>query len=131
MSVHVLLTQEALEEAKRDIMASKNIVNISNGQVLATPAKDMLLGFYLMTDMNEVKNPRMFGSVNLAVKAYERDLLSIDEQILVKIEDEVVKTSVGRCIFNRALPEGYRFVNERVSGNTISDIIEDIKDNYT
>ncbi|MDX9738777.1 MAG: DNA-directed RNA polymerase subunit beta' [Candidatus Dojkabacteria bacterium] len=130
MSVHVLLTKEALEEAKRDIMASKNIVNISNGQVLATPAKDMLIGFYLMTDMNEVKNPRMFGSTNLAVKAYERDLLSIDEQILVKIGDEVVNTSVGRCIFNRALPEGYRFVNERVSGSTISDIVEDIKNNY-
>jgi DNA-directed RNA polymerase subunit beta' len=131
MSVHVLLTQEALEEAKQDIMSSKNIVNISNGQVLATPAKDMLLGYYLMTDMNEVENPRMFGSTNLAVKAYERDLLSIDEEIIVKIEDEVIKTSVGRCIFNRALPEDYKFVNERVSGSTISDIVEDIKNNYS
>lgn len=130
MSVHLLLTKEALEEAKKDIMASKNIVNISNGQVLATPAKDMLIGFYLMTDMNEVENPRMFASADLAVKAYERDLILIDEMILVSINGEVVKTSAGRCIFNRALPQGYRFVNERVSGSTISDIVEDIKDKY-
>lgn len=130
MSVHVLLTQEALEEAKRDIMASKNIVNISNGQVLATPAKDMLIGFYLMTDKNEVEKPRMFGSVDLAIKAYEREILNINEEILVKIGGEVLSTSVGRCIFNEILPLDYHFVNERVSGSQISDIVEDIKDRY-
>ncbi len=130
MSVHVLLTQEALEEAKRDIMASKNIVNISNGQVLATPAKDMLIGFYLMTDMNESEKPRIFGSIDLAIKAYERDIIDINEEIVVKINEEVVSTSAGRCIFNEILPLDYPFVNERVSGGKISDIVEDIKDKY-
>jgi DNA-directed RNA polymerase subunit beta' len=130
MSVHLLLTQEALEEAKKDIMASKNIVNISNGQVLATPAKDMLIGFFLMTDMNDIEKPRMFASTELAIKAYERDIIAINEQILVNVEGEVIKTSAGRCIFNKALPEGYRFVNERVSGGTISDIVEDVKNRY-
>jgi DNA-directed RNA polymerase subunit beta' len=130
MSVHLLLTKEALEEAKKEVMASKNIVNISNGQVLATPAKDMLIGFYLMTDLNEVEKPRMFGSSDLAIKAYERGVIDINEEILVKIGDKVVKTCAGRCIFNTALPEGYKFINERVSGGTISDIVEDIKDRY-
>ncbi|MDY0097329.1 MAG: DNA-directed RNA polymerase subunit beta', partial [Candidatus Dojkabacteria bacterium] len=130
MSVHVLLTQEALEEAKRDIMASKNIVNISNGQVLATPAKDMLIGFYLMTDMNESEKPRIFGSIDLAIKAYEREIININEEIVVKINEEVVSTSVGRCLFNEILPLDYPFVNERVSGGKISDIVEDIKDKY-
>ncbi len=131
MSVHLLLTKEALEEAKKEVMASKNIVNISNGQVLATPAKDMLIGFYMMTDLNEVENPRMFGSTALAIKAYERGVIDINEQILVKIGDEIIKTCVGRCIFNTALPEGYRFINERVSGGTVSNIVEDIKDRYS
>lgn len=130
MSVHLLLTDEALEEAKRDVMASKNIVNISNGEVLAIPSKDMLLGFYLMTDKNEVEKPKMFGSVDLAIKAYERDLIEISEEILVKINGEVVSTSVGRAIFNSILPQGYPFVNERVGGGKISQIVEDIKDKY-
>ena len=130
MSVHVLLTQEALEEAKRDILASKNIVNISNGEVLANPAKDMLIGFYLMTDMNEKEKPRMFASVDLAIKAYEREVINISEEILVKIGEEVISTSVGRCIFNSIFPEGFRFVNERVSGGTVSGIVEEIKDKY-
>lgn len=130
MSVHVLLTKEALEEAKREIMASKNIVNISNGQVLANPGKDMLLGFYLLTDKNEVEKPRIFASIDLAVKAYERDVVTANEEILVKMGDNVIRTSSGRCIFNSVFPEGYPFINERIGGDQISDIVDDIKDKY-
>jgi DNA-directed RNA polymerase subunit beta' len=130
MAVHVLLTEEALEEAKETMMASTNIVNISNSQVLATPSKDMLLGFYLMTDMKEVDNPRSFASKDLATKAYERDIITVDEEILVKIDDEVISTSAGRVIFNSILPEGYPFINERVGVKLIREISGDVKDNY-
>jgi DNA-directed RNA polymerase subunit beta' len=130
MAVHVLLTDEALEEAKETMMASSNIVNISNSQVLATPSKDMLLGFFLMTDLKEVEKPRMFASIDLAIKAYERDIITINEEILVKIGDEVISTSAGRVIFNSILPEGYPFINERVGVKIIREISGDIKDNY-
>ncbi|MDD3474767.1 MAG: DNA-directed RNA polymerase subunit beta', partial [Candidatus Dojkabacteria bacterium] len=130
MAVHVLLTDEAIEEAKKTMMASSNIVNISNSQVLATPSKDMLLGFYMMTDMNEVEKPRMFASADLAIKAYERDVIDVNEEILVKMDDQVISTSVGRVIFNNILPEGYPFINDRVSVKTIREISSDIKDNY-
>ena len=130
MAVHVLLTDEAIEEAKKTMMASSNIVNISNSQVLATPSKDMLLGFYMMTDMNEVEKPRIFASQDLAIKAYERDVIDVNEEILVKIGDQVVSTSVGRVIFNSVLPEDYPFINDRVGVKIIKDISSDIKDNY-
>ncbi|KUK77191.1 MAG: DNA-directed RNA polymerase subunit beta, partial [candidate division WS6 bacterium 34_10] len=130
MAVHVLLTDEALEEAKKTMMASANIVNISNSQVLATPSKDMLLGFFLMTDLKEVEKPRMFASDDLAIKAYERDIIEVDEEILVKINDEVISTSAGRVIFNSILPEGYPFINERIGVKKIREIAGDIKDNY-
>jgi DNA-directed RNA polymerase subunit beta' len=130
MAVHVLLTQEAIEEGKERMMASLNIVNISNSQVLATPSKDMLLGFFLMTEMKEVEKPRVFASTDLVIKAYERDVITINEEILVKIGDEIVSTSAGRVIFNRILPEGYPFVNERVGIKIIRKIASDIKDNY-
>jgi DNA-directed RNA polymerase subunit beta' len=130
MAVHVLLTDEALEEAKKTMMASANIVNISNSQVLATPSKDMLLGFFLMTDLKEVEKPRMFASDDLAIKAYERDVIEVDEEILVKINDEVISTSAGRVIFNSILPEGYPFINERIGVKKVREIAGDIKDNY-
>jgi len=128
MAVHILLTEEARNEAEREMMSSKNIINISNGQILASPAKDMLLGFYLMTDMYESKKPRIYSSAADAIRAYERDtVIDINEEIVVRINGEDIKTSVGRVIFNTILPEDYGFVNERVNNKTVNTIIDDIK----
>lgn len=127
MAVHILLTDEAMEEAKREMMSSKNIVNISNGQVLASPAKDMLIGFYLMSDMNKVEKPKMFASEDLAIKAYERDEISISEEIVARVKGNTVNTSVGRIIFNKILPEDYEFINDQIGIKVIKKIIDDIK----
>ena len=130
MAVHMLLTEEARKEAEKSMMSSKNIVNISNGQVFALPAADMLLGFFLLTDMNEVEKPRIFGNADLAIKAYERGIIKIDEQIIVKYKGKTENTSVGRVIFNNILPEDYRFINERVNKSLVNKIVSDIKDRY-
>jgi DNA-directed RNA polymerase subunit beta' len=127
MAVHILLTEEAEEEAKNQMMSSQNIVNISNGQVLATPAKDMLIGFFLMTELTKKENPRMFSNVNRAIKAYERDEITVNEEIVVKVKDKPINTSVGRVIFNSVLPEDYKYVNEQVNTRSVNKIISDIK----
>lgn len=127
MAVHILLTKEAEEEAKRDIMSSKSIVNISNGQVLATPAKDMLIGFFLMTEMVNSKKPRLFANADFAVKAYEREEIDINEEIVVRAKGETLNTSVGRVIFNSILPDDYGFINEQVNIRTVNKVIDDIK----
>ncbi len=127
MAVHILLTDEAIEEAKREMMSSLNIVNISNGQVLASPAKDMLLGFYMMTNLIESKNPKIFATTDLAIKAYEREDITIDEEIVVRVRGEVMKTSVGRVIFNNILPEDYPYINEQVNIKSIKKIIDFVK----
>jgi len=127
MAVHILLTEEAEEEAKKEMMSSKSIVNISNGQVLATPAKDMLIGFFLMTDIKKVKKPKLFGNADLAIKAYERDDIDINEEIIARVKGETMNTSVGRIIFNGVLPEDYSYINEQVNIKTINKIVDDIK----
>jgi len=131
MSVHILLTDEAIAEAQSSVMASKNIIDIKNGKVLANPSKDMVLGYYLLTDKKETEKPRFFADFNLAKKAYERGIITHNEEIIVKGRDgEILNTSVGRVIFNSFLPEDYPFVNERVESKKVSEIVEDIKDNY-
>ena len=130
MAVHVLLTDEAIEEAKKEMMSSLNIVNISNGQVLASPAKDMLIGFYLMTDLVKSKKPKIFATENLARKAYERDEITISEEIIVGIDGKAVNTSVGRVIFNSILPEGIEFVNEKIGIKGIRKIIDKVKNTH-
>ncbi|MFA5633625.1 MAG: DNA-directed RNA polymerase subunit beta' [Candidatus Dojkabacteria bacterium] len=127
MAVHILLTEEAEKEAKEQMMSSQNIVNISNGQVLATPAKDMLIGFFLMTNLKKVERPKMFSSEDSAIKAYERDNITIDEEIVVRVAGKTLNTSVGRVIFNSILPKDYKYVNEQIGIRIVNKIISEIK----
>lgn len=131
MAVHVLLTEEAIQEGINKMLSTLNIISIAHGGVLASPTNDMLLGFFLMTDYKEVEKPKMFGSFEEAVRSYERELIEIDEAIYVRGKGAVHKTSVGRVIFNQALPEDYRYINERVGKSDIDGIIRDVKDRYT
>ncbi len=130
MTVHVLLSDEALNEGVEKMLASKNIMDIKDGKMLAFPTKDMVLGFFLMTSLKKVDNPRMFGDFNEAIRAYDRGNLTIEEEIVVKGKDEILKTSVGRIILNKAFPEDFRFINEQIGGSKIKKILEEIKNNY-
>jgi len=127
MAVHILLTEEAEKEAREQMMSSQNIVNISNGQVLATPAKDMLIGFFLMTNLKKMEKPKMFSKEDAAIKAYERGDIDVDEEIIVRIAGETINTSVGRVMFNSVLPEEYNYINEQVGIKIVNKIISEIK----
>lgn len=131
MAVHVLLSDEAIEETKARMMSSQNIFSIANGSVLASPTKDMLLGFFLMTDMKEVERPRIFADFEEVVKAYQRRSIGVDEMIVVRGNNgDILKTCAGRVIFNNSLPEDYPFVNERIGKGELDDIIDDIRMRY-
>lgn len=127
MAVHILLTKEAEEEARKEMMSSKNVVNISNGQVLATPAKDMLIGFFLMTEMEKSENPKIFPNENAVIRAYKGGEISIKEEIVARIKGKTLNTSAGRVIFNSILPDDYEFVNEQVNIKLVNKIITEIK----
>jgi DNA-directed RNA polymerase subunit beta' len=131
MSVHLVLVEEAIKESFEYMLASKNIISIANGKILASPERDMLLGYFLMTNMRNVDKPRTFGSFQEAIRAYDRNLISIDEKIVTRGKDgKSMETSVGRIILNGAFPEDYPYVNERIGKSEIGKIIEDIKNKY-
>lgn len=130
MPIHVLLTEDSINEAKDKMLADKNIVSIASGKLLANPTKDMLMGYFLLTDLYEVDKPKLFGSFDDAIKAFERGNIHANEQIIVKAKGEVIKTSVGRVVFNKALPEDYPFKNYRIGDDEVRTIVEDVKDKY-
>ena len=131
MSVHVLLTDEAVEEVKEKVMASKNITSFASGKVLAYPTNDMLLGFFILTDINEEKKPKVIGDFDSAIRAFQNGKIGLNEMIYSSGKGQVYKTSVGRIIFNKILPDDYPFINERIGGGKAYDIIEDIKIRYS
>ncbi len=132
MAVHVLLTEEAQKEGEEKMLSTKNIVNIADGSVLDLPSKDMLLGFFLLTDINEnQKEPvRKFESASAVHKAFNRGEVRADDRIIVKMKGEVIDTSVGRVIFNALFPEDLPFVNERVGKGELALIVESVLQLY-
>jgi DNA-directed RNA polymerase subunit beta' len=112
------------------MMASKNIKSIANGKILAIPSKDMLIGYFILTDMDDREKPKMFGTFEGALKAYQRGDIDVNEKIIAKGKGKVWETSVGRIILNNVFPEDYPFVNKRVGGAEISEILEDLNAKY-
>jgi DNA-directed RNA polymerase subunit beta' len=130
MAVHVLLTEDAMQEAKDKMMASKNIISIANGKMLAFPSKDMALGFFLMTVMQNVEHPAIFATAEDVLKGYLRGDLKVEDEVIVKVKGKIEHTTAGRITLNNAFPEDYPFINKQVDGNDIMKYIEDVKSKY-
>jgi DNA-directed RNA polymerase subunit beta' len=131
MAVHVLLTEDAIQEAKDKMMASKNIISVANGKMLAFPSKDMALGYFLMTRMKPDENFTIYANEEDSKKAYLRGIMPIDAEIVSRVKGKVEHTTIGRIILNEAFPADYPFVNKQLDGNEIMKIIEDIKTKYS
>ena len=141
MAVHVPLSERAVKEAKELMLATRNLLKPADGQPVVGPSKDMVLGVYYLTMIRDgMKGEgRTFGSLDEVEMAYEMGLLHIHAKIKLYTEtvfDEnqvryadneprkrIVETTPGRVIFNRALPEGMRFFNERLNKGDVNSLI--------
>ena len=116
MAVHVPLSIDAQAEARFLMISSNNILKLADGEPITVPTQDMVLGNYYLTFMGEGEKGegRNFASVDEAIMAYELGQVSLQAKINVRVQKTVngvtysgrIPTSVGRLIFNKALPEG-------------------------
>jgi DNA-directed RNA polymerase subunit beta' len=123
MAVHVPLFSGAIAEAKNLMMSSNNILSAADGHPVVSPTQDIVLGcFYLTAERaDHLEKPdeklRVFASEEEAMAAYEAGALALQEAIRVRLTPRgdaagtdgastVVRTTVGRVIFNQALPLG-------------------------
>lgn len=123
MAVHVPLSLEAQAEARILMLASNNILKLSDGQSIVTPTQDMVLGTYYLTqekDMPEDKSTiRHFKDSNEAKMAYQVKEIGLQDWIRVRVIKNidgveyrgVITTTVGKIIFNEAIPQDLGFVN--------------------
>jgi len=128
MAVHVPLSEEAQNEARDIMLSSRNLLKPATGAPIVTPTKDIVLGCYWMSSIEEGvkagKNPKTYGSMDEAVLAYDMGVTALREPIKVRGLDEV--TCIGRILFNKALPEDFEFVNKELDARTLGDITSNI-----
>lgn len=137
MAVHVPLTEEAVSEAKDIMLSSHNLLKPATGDPIVTPSQDIVWGAYYMTFADdsfvnkEEKELKCFSNEDEAVLAYDHGFLNLHEAVRIRINGSLLKTTVGRLIFNRILPEKLRFINEVVGKGKLKNLIKDCLATYS
>lgn len=138
MAVHLPLSIEAQKEAGSIMLSSLNLLKPSTGTSIVTIYQDMSLGCYWLTKiMPGAKGEgKTFGSVGEALLNYEFGQVDLKAKIRVpetrskKQAPNFMETSVGRLIFNTALPEGFPFQNCETRVKDLERIVKDIVEEY-
>ena len=150
MAVHVPLAPEAQIEASVLMMSSKNIMSPSNGAPIAVPSQDIVLGCYYLTKAKPGAKGenRVFGSADDVMLALDTghvetltpirlrltgDFMDLtvgrdDQDVLhtgvETVERKIINTTVGRVVFNNALPEGIPFVNGLLKKKGLQQLVQ-------
>ncbi len=125
MAIHIPLSTKAIEEARTLMIPTNNLLKPSDGAPAATPSsKEIALGAYYLTsdDSRLPLFPTLFGDKDEAIFANQCEQVEIRQRIQVMMNGKIVETTVGRLLFNEALPENFDFVNESATSSVIKSL---------
>ncbi len=130
MAVHLPLSVEAQAEARVLMLASNNILKPSDGRPVATPTQDMIIGLYFMTTVKEgaVGEGKAFGSIAEAQMAFDVHALDIQAKVKIRFDGLTRETTLGRALFNEALPAEFPYVEYQVGKKEIGRIVAELVD---
>ncbi|MFZ4633258.1 MAG: DNA-directed RNA polymerase subunit beta' [Saprospiraceae bacterium] len=141
MAVHVPLSHAAILEAQVLMLSSHNMLNPQDGSPITLPSQDMVLGLYYLTKERKSipENPvrgegRRFYSAEEVIIAHNEKQLDLHASIecRARIEEDGqmvfkrIKTTVGRVLFNQAVPERVPFINDLLTKRNLKVIIGEI-----
>ena len=147
MAVHVPLSEKAVQEARRLMLASKNLLKPADGEPIIGPSKDMVLGVFYMTMLHSRAHKgdgRAFADMDELEMAYQLGQIEIHSKIKIRVdtwytedhdrlpegENRMIDTTVGRVIFNRILPEKVQFINRQLERGGVKDLIAEVYQIY-
>lgn len=120
MAVHVPLSVASQVEARFLMLSTNNILKLSDGKPIVSPTQDMVIGsYYLTQEKNNAKGEgRCFISEDEAKMAYQVGDIELQARINVRVKKEIdgmvykklVPITVGKIIFNEAIPQNLGFV---------------------
>jgi len=141
MAVHVPLSAEAQAEARFLMLSANNLLKPQDGRPVTVPTQDMVLGtYYLTMEKEAVKDEngnvtngvigegKVFSSPEEALMAYQNGYVSLHARIKVRRtleingekKSKIINTTVGKIIFNSAIPQNLGFV-DRTNPETMFD----------
>ncbi len=149
MAVHLPLTREAQQEARELMLSTHGVLKPATGEPVATASKDITFGCYWLTSVlqNAVGTGKVFSSFTEARLAQENG--AVDIRALVKVayepgepitmrsaikeaihEPGIIETTIGRIMFNAAMPTGYPYINKKLNTSELKAIEGEIWDAF-
>lgn len=136
MAVHLPLSHDAVMEASVLMLGSHNILSPANGSPIMVPSQDMVLGTYYLTKMGDGKKGegKSFASRDEVLIAYDQGVIDLHAKINVRVDvekngvttQELVKSSAGRVIFNKIVPDEIPFRNVTFGKKELRQLIGDV-----
>lgn len=125
MAVHLPLSQEAVEESREIMAATKNILSPANGEPLSIPTQDQIFAFYYLTieDPDGKGAGKYFTGPPEAERAYQAEALDLHSPIKVKIDGKIYETTLGRVKLNSKLPKTLRDYSKTYDEGEIEETI--------
>ncbi|MCF8009468.1 MAG: DNA-directed RNA polymerase subunit beta', partial [Halanaerobiales bacterium] len=132
MAVHLPLSEEAKTEARTLMLSTTNLLTPADGSPITVPTQDMVLGIYYLTTIKKgIKGEgKIFSNPSEAIKAYDTDKIYLQAKVKIRINGDIIDTSVGRLIFNEALPEDMKYINERYGKGELGNLISVLYDKF-
>ncbi|MEA5119722.1 MAG: DNA-directed RNA polymerase subunit beta' [Propionibacterium sp.] len=148
MAVHLPLSTEAQAEARILMLSSNNILKPADGRPVALPSHEMIIGMYYLTqNLDGLRGEgRVFSSVEEAIMAYDLHEIDIRSKIKVRMRDItpparladkvrpdgtlLMDTTLGKIIFNEAMPDSYPFVESHVGKKQLGAIVNQLAEQY-
>jgi DNA-directed RNA polymerase subunit beta' len=146
MAVHLPLSSEAQTEAKEIMLSTLNLLKPATGLPIVSPSQDIVLGCYWFTKIKPGAKGegKIFGTPGEAQLAYEFGEVDMKAQIKIQITKSegtkfsnlltsdlgFLETSVGRIVFNEALPEDFPFQNCDFNSKKLEELIREMIERY-
>ncbi len=142
MAVHLPLSIEAQVEAMTLMMATNNIFSPANGNPIISPTQDIVMGAYYLTVSrpSEKGEGMTFSTPNEVFLAHSQGKVGVHAMINLRLPPNrrlrgdgdkefkpgmIVKTTVGRVVFNDILHSRMPFYNLTLGQKQLQGIIAD------
>ncbi len=133
MAVHLPLSFEAQIEARVLMLSSNNLLKPADGSpVVVDKPQEIALGLYYLTKIIHGKQEdlKVFSSTDETRMAYDFDRIGLHQAVRVRIDGELLTTTVGRVIFNEIMPKEMPFINELIDDKGIRKVSTEVHNRY-
>jgi DNA-directed RNA polymerase subunit beta' len=128
MAVHVPLSIEAQIEARVLMMSTNNILSPAHGKPIISPSQDIVLGIYYLTRERPFAkgSDMIFSDPAEALSAHDGGVVDLQARVKVRLDNELVETTVGRLIMKEVVPDEVPFktINKVMDKKELANLID-------